>query len=200
MPTSSPDVLNEKKVIAYYRELASTFIERTLKLDSSAFLSDFVSFLPEGARVFDMGCGSGRDLKWLKAQGFHAEGLERSPELAAFARSYSGCRVWEADFENWDFKDIKADGLLFSGSLVHLPEERVISVMERLGSLLTGHGRIYVSLKEGNGTYRDKNGRIFYLWEKEKAESLWGKVGRNILFFSSQKSGAGTDWLSWVLE
>ncbi|WP_222427645.1 class I SAM-dependent methyltransferase [Desulfobotulus alkaliphilus] len=168
--------------------------------DSSLFLSDFVHSLPRGARVLDVGCGSGRDLKWLKAQGFHAEGLDRSPELVDFAERYSGCRVWQADFETWDFKDMKVEGLLFSGSLVHLSEEKVISVMERLGCLLADGGRIYVSLKEGKGTYRDKNGRIFYLWEQERAESLWKGLGRDILFFRRQRSGAGTDWLGWVLE
>jgi len=34
----------------------------------------------------ELGCGSGRDLLWLKNRGFHVIGFERSPGLAELCR------------------------------------------------------------------------------------------------------------------
>jgi len=38
-----------------------------------------------------VGCGSGRDLLWMKKQDFDVIGFERSPGLAELARENAGC-------------------------------------------------------------------------------------------------------------
>ena len=43
--------------------------------------------------VLDIGCGSGRDLKWLRERGFSVTGFERSKGLAALARRHAGGRI-----------------------------------------------------------------------------------------------------------
>ncbi len=71
-----------------------------------------------------MGCGSGRDLLWLKERGFKVMGFERSEGLAELARKNSGCEVIEGDFETFDFSPLSFDAVIASGSLVHVPHEK----------------------------------------------------------------------------
>ena len=55
---------------------------RVFQNDLSApapFLTPLADRLPAGSLVLDVGCGSGRDLCWMKSKGFRVMGLERSP-------------------------------------------------------------------------------------------------------------------------
>ena len=53
-------------------------------------------YFEPGAATLDVGSGSGRDVHWLREQGFDAEGIERSATLLAFARQrYPDCRFVE---------------------------------------------------------------------------------------------------------
>ena len=67
------------------------------------FLEPMISYLPPEGVVWDVGCGSGRDLRWLKQRGFRVVGLERSPGLARRAAAHAGCRVIQEDFGAFDF-------------------------------------------------------------------------------------------------
>ena len=87
----------------FYRENHREYFERTFNIDSSTFLSPLSSKLSPGAFILDVGCGSGRDLLWLKKRGFSVTGFEKSPELAGLARKNSGCQVIEGDFISYDF-------------------------------------------------------------------------------------------------
>nr|WP_303649908.1 class I SAM-dependent methyltransferase [Desulfobotulus pelophilus] len=160
----------------------------------------FVRQLSPAARVFDFGCGCGRDLKFLKEMGFHPEGIERSPELAAIARSYSNCPVHELDFEHGNLADRRAEALLFSGSLVHLTPDEVQYVLGLALPSLTPKGKVYVSLKEGEGIAEDSHGRCFFLWTEKRGSELWDRTGLRNLSFSRDVSIHGTVWLAWVLE
>ena len=78
--------------------------------------------LAAGARVLDVGCGTGKAGRPLARLGFAVLGVEPDPAMAAFARaSYAG--VSECDFQDWE------DGagqfaLVISGQAWHwLPAE-----------------------------------------------------------------------------
>ena len=94
----------------YYSKKYIEYYDRTVSVDSSLFLSEFSKRLKPGDKVFDIGCGSGRDLLWLKKNGFRPIGLERSEGLAELARKHSGCDVIIEDYEKYDFSTIKVCG------------------------------------------------------------------------------------------
>ena len=84
-----------------------------------------LSGLPRGARVADLGCGSGVFTELLQRQGFQSVGLDISPKLIELGRrKYPGLELIEGDAENLPFENASLDGVLLSGLVHHFPDPR----------------------------------------------------------------------------
>ncbi len=84
-----------------------------------------LSGLPRGARVADLGCGSGAFTELLRQAGYSRIGLDISPKLVAIGRSkYPGLELIEGDAENLPFASESLDGVLLSALVHHFPEPR----------------------------------------------------------------------------
>ena len=55
--------------IRYYDDNAELFIQSTVKADMSDTHKLFLSYIPEGGKILDAGCGSGRDSLFFKEAG-----------------------------------------------------------------------------------------------------------------------------------
>jgi ubiquinone/menaquinone biosynthesis C-methylase UbiE len=76
-----------------------------------------------GARIVDLGCGSGIFTSLLKAKGFSSIGVDLSPGLLGRARGkYPGIDFIDGDVEALPFGDESFDGALLSGIVHHLPD------------------------------------------------------------------------------
>jgi len=150
--------------------------------------------------VLDVGCGSGRDLLWLKNLGFKAIGFERSKGLAQLARENSGCEVLEGDFEVFDFSSLSFEAALASGSLVHIPHDNLSSVLINITKSLPS-AIAYISLKEGVKTKVADDGRIFYLWHDDNLRTLFKNNGFEVIASSISESVVNSKdvWLGYVL-
>ena len=49
------------KTIDYYNNHAEEFTASTFEVDMESLYQPFLAEFPEGTRIFDVGCGSGRD-------------------------------------------------------------------------------------------------------------------------------------------
>jgi len=186
----------------YYQKNYKTYHEKTFSIDPSSFLEPLVQWLPVEAFVLDVGCSSGRDLLWMKKRGFDVIGFERSPGLAELARKNAGCEVIEGDFETYDFSRLSVDAILFVGALVHLPYERFKTVFQNICNCLRKQGKIFISMKEGNGYFKDNHGRIFYLWQNDDLRRIFHELGYKVIDFNRQVSIVRDSdlWLGYVLS
>ena len=84
-----------------------------------------LSGLARGAKVADLGCGSGTFTFLLSERGYDASGLDISPRLLELGRrKWPNIAFLEGDVENLPHADRSLDGVLLSGIVHHLPDPR----------------------------------------------------------------------------
>ena len=186
----------------YYQENHRKYYDQTFSIDPASFLSPLARCLHPGSTIMDVGCGSGRDMRWLKDQGFQPEGFERSQGLAGLARAHSGCPVLEGDFEVHDFSGVKMDAILLVGALVHVPHDRFSGVFSNILRALRPGGHLLLTLKEGRTQNEHDGNRSFYLWRDEDLRDIFDALGLVVKDFSRQISKIReTDvWLGYILQ
>ena len=160
----------------YYQENHKKYHEQTFDIDPASFLSPLVRCLIPGSSILDVGCGSGRDMWWLKDRGFRPTGFERSSGLAALAREHSGCSVLEGDFEVYDFSGMDVDAILLVGALVHVPHEDFQGAFSRVLRALKPEGHVLITMKEGVQDAGISKDRIFYQWLDEYLMKIFGQL------------------------
>ncbi len=85
-----------------------------------------LSGLAAGAKVLDLGCGSGVFTMLLAKRGFAVIGLDISPALLDLARRKNPDITYlEGDVEALPFEAGSVDGILLSGIVHHLPDPRL---------------------------------------------------------------------------
>ena len=186
----------------YYESNAAEYHASTVQIDPASFLEPLARRLAPGAAILDIGCGSGRDMRWFKERGFKPTGFERSPSLAEMARSHSGCAVIEGDFETYDFSGLSADAVVLTGALVHIPHDRLGQVLEHILQSLIPGGHALITLKEGLELTEASHGRTFHLWQDPDLRAIFDRLNLMVVDFSRQISKLrDTDiWLGYVLK
>ncbi len=186
----------------FYQKNHRQYFEDTVNIDPSAFLAPLAGRLKPGASILDVGCGSGRDLRWFREHGFQPTGFEQSPGLAALARQHSGCPVIEADFLTFDFSTISVSALVFVGSMVHVARDDFPRVFERICKALEPGGYILITMKKGKGSRTAGDGRVFILWSKDELEKIFMRQKLIGVTFSESASALRPDdiWMSFLLR
>ncbi len=186
----------------FYERNHRHYFESTVDIDPSPFLQPLAARLEPGGTILDIGCGSGRDLRWFADRGFRPTGFEKSPGLAHLARRHSECPVIEGDFNDFDFSGLRFDALVLVGSLVHVARKSLPDVFRSVCRALPPDGVVLVTLKEGTGTSHSRDGRVFTLWSKEELERVFTCRRFRMLDFSRSVSRLHPDhvWLGFVLK
>jgi SAM-dependent methyltransferase len=127
-----------------------------------------LSGLPAGARVADLGCGSGIFTDLLRRTGYTAVGLDISPKLIAVGRSkFPGLELIEGDAENLPFEGESLDGVLLSGLVHHFPDPTRLAA--EVGRVLKPGGR-FVAF--------DPNRMNPFMWlYRDRASPFYSPVG-----------------------
>ncbi|WP_338035944.1 class I SAM-dependent methyltransferase [Halochromatium roseum] len=145
--------------IARYDADAEPFFAATVDVDMSPLYSPFLAKLAPGAAILDAGCGSGRDARAFREQGYAVTAIEPSPPLARLAEIHTGLPVEVKRFQAIDWCE-RFDGIWACASLLHVPLAELPVVLQRLARALRPEGVLYVSFKYGHGE-RDSGGRHF---------------------------------------
>jgi SAM-dependent methyltransferase len=148
--------------LAHYEEGAEGFWQGTRDHDVSQNVAALLRHL-EGAAPFailDLGCGPGRDLKTFRGLGHEAIGLEGSPQLAAMARRWSDCVVWQQNLLALDLPAARFDGVFANAVLFHVPGQELPRVLGQLHATLKPGGALFSSNPRGDGQ-EGWNGRRF---------------------------------------
>ncbi len=92
-----------------YQRSAFTYGRRKITQDLDAMLSQ----LKPGARILDVGCGTGYFMNYVKLRGFYVEGIDKSEEmLTQLKRVYGNFDVQVADARSLSFSDNEFDAVI----------------------------------------------------------------------------------------
>lgn len=149
----------------FYDQHAQQFIDTTINLDMSEFYDKFLTLLPSNSTILDLGCGSGRDLKYFKSQGHHPIGLDPSNKMVEISQKISGCHVEQRKAQDITEK-VCYHGIWACASLLHVPYDEMNQVFNQLHHALKINGIIYCSFKYGI-QQRKKQNRTFSDYTEE---------------------------------
>lgn len=145
--------------IDYYNRNEENFIESTQNVDMHQAQDRFLRLLDENVSILDFGCGSGRDTRYFLDKGYQVTATDGSAEICRLASSFTGIAVKEMLFQELDEIDTY-DGIWACSSILHLPKNELLLVIQKMCDALKGTGVIYTSFKYGDFE-GERNGRYF---------------------------------------
>ncbi len=93
--------------------------------------------IPPGMRVFDAGCGGGRNLIYFLRQGYEVYGIDRDPSAVEYTRGLAGTSNFrEESIEDCTFPDAFAD-VVISSAVLHFA-----SSVQQFEAMLRGSWRV----------------------------------------------------------
>lgn len=156
--------------IDYYERCGSKYFEETVDLNMEEQLDRFLSCLPENAEVLDLGCGSGRDTRYLMEAGCYVTPMDGSPKMCSLAEIYTDLDVLCMNFEEMEFDEV-FDGIWASASLLHVRKKDMDRIMEKVINALVPGGVLYMSFQYGTGEeYR--NERFYNDYTEKTAKAM----------------------------
>lgn len=183
---------------AFYENKAAAYAASTRVIDVSEARSRFLSFLPATARILDVGAGSGRDALAFMQDGYAVAALDASPAMADRCRAHTGLDVMVIEAKDLNQKN-RYDGIWANAVLLHLPVEELRVTLDVLVRALTHEGVIFMSFKQGTGTRRARDGRLYRDMTRLGLEPLLNSASLKLLdYWERNDHGLEKDRTGWI--
>ena len=183
----------------YYNKNSEEYFNSTLNVDMTNTYKEFLKLVPEGGKILDLGCGSGRDSMNFIKLGYEVTAVDGSKELAKKASVLLGKEVIVSTFEELELKE-KFHGIWACASLLHIKREDLKTVLNNLYNNLEDNGVFYMSFKYGEKEYVDDKNRYFNCFTDESIISFINENTKfNILdlYITEDKLGRVNE-VKWV--
>jgi SAM-dependent methyltransferase len=178
--------------LAFYAREAPLYADFAAKAAETPYLTKFMSLLPAGASVLDLGAGAGWGAGRMQAEGFTVLAQDASPELLAEAERRYAVPTRLARFNELDDTAAWA-GIWACFSLLHAPRAAMPDILARCHRALTPGGLIYLGLKAGEGELRDTLGRLYTHYTEDEIRGLLTAAGFTGIDTRLRDGGAGYD-------
>jgi SAM-dependent methyltransferase len=204
------DVRRELTVAAYdagataYRAARPVTAERVL-----AALADFAERVGTGARVLEIGSGSGQDALALEEHGVSVRRTDVTPGFVDLLRA-DGHRADVLDPLVDDLADPESagapyDGVWANACLLHVARADLPTVLRRLAEVTRPGGLLRLSLKEGDGEGWSTHGsieaaRMFTYWRSADLEAALIATGWRVADSARDAGLRGETWLGILAE
>jgi SAM-dependent methyltransferase len=155
----------DRSTLAAYDKDAASFAKEWHEQPAPVDLQDIVRrfFIKNGATA-DIGCGSGREVAWLNANGYPAAGFDASEGLLTEARRrYPDLKFVDAELP--DLAGVVAemyDNVLCETVIMHLDRALIAPSVRRMFEIVRPSGIFYLSWRvTDDADIRDGHGRLY---------------------------------------
>lgn len=187
----------------YYERNAERYAAETFSADMSEQYQRFLQLLKKGAKILDVGSGSGRDACYFQKQGYQVTALEPSNNLCREIRKVFSGKIVCSDVQNYQPTE-RYDGIWACASLIHLREEEILCFFKQIDMYLNNNGIVYVSGKNGIQTGEAEDGRYFLEFTEQLVEKIL-KVNEQLeleqLWYTEDVNGRkGLQWMNTIVK
>lgn len=188
---------NDSKILIRYSydQLAKRNLTCRYIFEDWKHLDKLTSQLKSGAKILDVGCGSGIPIdKYLLEKGFKVFGIDISQEQINLAKTkFPKGKFFVMDMEKIQFDNNSFDAIISFYSIFHIPRTSHPKLLEEFNRLLAKDGLLMVTMgsKEYEGTeeeYEDIK-LSWSQWEKGKNLEILRDAGFQVIFEDMHKSG-----------
>jgi SAM-dependent methyltransferase len=158
----------DNQTLAAYDRAAADFADDWHAQPAPTDLHTLVRRFFRPGLTADIGCGSGREVAWLAANGYPAVGYDASEGLLAQARA----RYPQHAFRHAALPELAGianaafDNVLCETVIMHLAPAQVAPSVARLAAILKPGGILYLSWRVSDGDQRDAHGRLYAAFDR----------------------------------
>ncbi len=175
---------------SFYADNAAAYAARERRLPK-ARLDTFLTALPEGAAILELGCGGGQDSAYMMERGFDVSPTDGSIELARQAEVLLGRPVEIIRFEQLD-KEEMFEGIWAEASLLHVPRALLPDVFSRILRACKPGGIFHATFKAGHAEGHDEFGRYYNYPAADLLSGMLMNAGWHDVTIS-ERDGSGYD-------
>ena len=165
----------DRQTLAAYDKEAAAFAKDWHEQPPPIDLHEIVQrYFVAGGVTADIGCGSGREVAWLNANGFPAKGFDASDGLLAEARS----RYPQFEFAHAELPGLNGiaanayDNVLCETVIMHLDPAQIAPSVSRMIDIVKPGGIFYLSWRvTERENLRDKHQRLYAAFEPSLVRS-----------------------------
>jgi uncharacterized protein (TIGR00725 family) len=195
----------EASTMQTYNKVASSYHASHIgKLVAQVQLDEFMGMVNSPARVLDLGCGPGYDMKYL-AQKYSVTGLEPVKKFVNIAQLENpGSEIICDDVTKVDLGINKFKGIWARDSIHHIKKEDQDLVFKKVYDALVEGGIYYVIVREGEGEIMEKHKQsnelemFYHLFSREELTERATRAGFKVIKIDEQQRSH--KWLSGVFQ
>ena len=170
----------------------------------------FLSLLPRGSRVLDVGCGGGIKTRYISDMGYEVIGIDFSEKMIEIARRENpGINFEVIDIYNVDKVPGTFDGIFAQAVLLHIPKSDTMKVLTALKDKLNINGLLYIATKEirQNGVEEDVRtendygydySRFFSYFSPEQLKEYFKELELEVVWVKDSVSTTDTGWIQII--
>ncbi len=158
----------DRNTLSAYDRDASAFAKDWHEQPAPTDLHELIRRFFSPGPTADIGCGSGREVAWLSANGFPAIGFDASEGLLAQARVlYPALDFRVSALPDLPGMSAPFQNVLCETVIMHLPHEAIGPSVRRMWAIVKPGGTFYLSWRVTEGAdQRDKHGRLYAAFDK----------------------------------
>jgi SAM-dependent methyltransferase len=164
-------------------------------------IARFVDALPAGARVIEVGSGSGRDARAMEEAGVRVRRTDVSPGFVRLLhRDGVAAEVLDPLTDDLSSPEGEYDGVWASASLLHVRREDLPTVLANLAAVTRPGGVLAMAVKEGDGARFSTHGHVaaprhFTFWREDALRAVLAGAGWEV---GAVERGEGTRGETWL--